>query len=241
MIDSSTALSEIQWEAVLDKLEQVKRLQERAGTPAEAEAAASALTRLLARYNLTMMELSQRLDRDTLDDYQMQDLRLGGNTRWQRDLLTGIARYNFSRAVFTAGTDKAALVGELRNIEIIKDVYDALVREIDRLANVAREEVKDDAWVGVRSWKRAYRVGVVAGVLFAMRSAHRAAVAEAQTGAALVVLKGEALEKAQEKLVGPTRPMPSPRSIEFGAWDAFERGIKDGQSLDVTHKRPLPA
>ncbi len=229
------------WAAILDKLERVKRLQERAGTAAEAAAAAAALTKLLTKYNLTALELDRRIERNPQDDYVGQFVDLDGRTSWQRGLLDAVSRHNFCRAVHVSGTDHSFLVGEPRNIEIVRDLYTYLRREVDRLADCAWEDAKDNAqWLDVRSWKRAYRLGAVEGIAHAMAAAKQAAITEVEHGSALVLVKDAELAVAQDRLIGPTERMRPP-SRPFFDDGARARGLDDGRRLDVEHKRPLPA
>lgn len=229
------------WAAILDKLERIKRLHERAGTPAEAEAAAAALTKLLTKHNLTAAEFDHRLERTPQDDYVKHIVDLGGRTSWQRELLDQLAYNNFCRAVHLLGHDKSFLVGEPRNIEVVRDLYAHLRREVDRLADHAWDEAKrGGTWLDARSWKRAYRLGVVEGIGAAMAEAKRAATAEVEHGSELVLVKDAELAVAQERLVGPTQRM---RPVYRSWFDdgARQRGWNDGRQIDTEHKRPLSA
>ncbi len=193
------------WAAIMDKLERVKRLQERAGTVAEAEAAAAALTKLLTKYNLTAAEFDHRIERNPQDDYVRQTVDLDGRTSWQRDLLGAVAHHNFCRVVHIARTDLSYLVGEPRNIEIVRDLYTYLRREVDRLADRAWEEARGSSpdWISSREWKRSYRAGVVDGIGMAMTEAKRTAVAEVEHGSQLVLVKDAELTAARDRLIGP--------------------------------------
>ncbi len=228
------------WAAIMDKLERVKRLQERAGTPAEAEAAAAALIKLLTKHNLTAAEFDHRAERSPQDDYVQRLFDLGGRTSWQRDLLDHIAQNNFCRAVHVLGRDKSYLVGEPRNIQVVRDLYTYLRREVDRLADRAWEEARSSspAWISPREWKRSYRTGVVDGIGTVMAEAKRAAAAEVEHGSQIVLVKDAELTAARDRLIGPVEPM-RPTSRRFFDGGARERGWHDGKQLDLEHKRPL--
>jgi hypothetical protein len=233
-------MSEQDWSRILDQLERVKTMAERAATPGEAEAAAAALTRLLTRYNLSVAELDHRLGNAARDNFAQDTVALGARTAWRRLLLATIARHHFCRALSLSGTDRAYLVGERRNLDVTRDLYATLVLEIDRMTHAAWSDALRDGSAArdeARSWKHAYRLGAVAGIDNAMYRARAAAIADVGSGSALVALKDEQADAAVRKFFPNTAKQ---RPARFsGAGRAYATGRRDGQRVDVDRRAAI--
>jgi Protein of unknown function (DUF2786) len=225
------------WRAILDKLERIKTLAERAATPAEAEAAAAALTKLLTRYNLSMVVLDRRLGARPPANYEQRAVDLGAATRWRRNLLNAIAHHGFCRSWWGGWPTKDYLVGEPENILAVEEMYRHFEAEVIRLADAAWRGHASQRfpWETVRAWKERYRLGCVDGLGAAMARARRAAVGDVADGAALVVVKDAEADAALAK-VAPNLTAARERAFGFLETSAYDRGWRDGSALDVERR-----
>src|SRR5689334_16506295 len=124
------------WSDILDKLGKLKTLSDRAGTLAEAEAAAAAMTRLLLKYNLSMVDVTAHLD-GSANPVKRVDDPLENTAMWRTLLIYEIAKANLCDLVRLNGGKTVALFGHDHNLIVVKELYLWLVGEIDRLADAA--------------------------------------------------------------------------------------------------------
>ncbi len=222
--------NEINWDAVLSKLNDIRSLRDRAGTQAEAEAAAAALTKMLAKYNLTMADLDVR-QANKVSEIDMHFVGIGNQARWRQTLLAVIADANFCRSVAIVGVPICSVIGTARNVAIVQSLYDNLVPEIDRLAaagwTAAVAEKRVSWFISTAEWKRGFRIGAVVGLAEAMAAAKNEAASEQQNGGALVVLLEQELDDALKRF--------HPKTSIFGSasvhGSAYEEGRIVGRSL----------
>lgn len=230
MNTEETVRTDAQWNDVLKKLESIRALRDRASTPEEAEAAAAALTRMLTKYSLTMVEFESRASR--------ADGRAGGSIKttitientaiWRQHLLTGIARANGCRAIFVKQSSHVFMVGPERNIQIVTDLYEELVALAETMARRASREPANAYSVldaGMRSWKRSYLIGWGSGLYDAMRAARAQAADEVDGGSALVVVQERNLNEDVRRLIGATQQASGSRVNRA----AHSAGYSDGE------------
>jgi hypothetical protein len=185
--------------SILDKIARLKGLAERPGTPEEAAAALAAIQRLAIKHNLDQAEISAA-GRNDERGFEKEGFNLGAAMNWRRNLLQAICKYTFCDVVFAASGAHANIVGERHNIEIVKGMYDYLVTEVMRLAQVGWEALPatEQGSTTIRRWKNAFRIGAQATLrqrLHDQFEEQKAAEGEEKVGA-LVVVKDAALAEA---------------------------------------------
>lgn len=132
------------WTEVWERLSRIRTLADRAGTLAEAEAAAAALSRLLLKYNLSMADLDESQAGDPgADAVGSEEYAVANSAPWRHYLLHALAQSHFCRAVRYPGTNRAILVGHPHNLAAVKELYRWLSIAIERLAGEAWEELRD--------------------------------------------------------------------------------------------------
>jgi len=122
-------------EKLIDKVRKVLELEERAGTPGEAAAAAKVAAALMHKHNIARLELKAPEQFSTLELFK-NDCRTA--VRWKVHLLHHLAEHNFCKSAFCAATGgrpaKLYLFGEPTAAEACSFLYRHLVVEINRLA-----------------------------------------------------------------------------------------------------------
>lgn len=230
MTAPDTQRTDAEWRAILDKLDQIKALRDRAGTQAEAEAAAAALTRLLTKYNLSITEFEMRTKGDdTLgSNYVRTDITIENGANWRKDLLHVVATENGCRAIFKRGSSGVIMVGSPTGIGIVTDIYQEFVALAEVMARRASREPAyaiDVVAIGARRWRTGYLIGFAQGIWEAMRDARKAAVDETAGGSALVIVQDKALARAVDDLVGKTVSAGKSNVSR----DAYNAGRSDGR------------
>jgi hypothetical protein len=149
-------------------------LAERAGTPAEAAAAATKVQQLLLRHNLDMASVRSnghhRAQAEATEGFQRETFDVGSTTawltEWKQDLLYHVAINNGCRAVYYKGgtsgsVGKVWVVGEPHNVATVGVIQEFLVKAIQRLAVEGWKEAK--RWTGSheRKWKASFYEGAV--------------------------------------------------------------------------------
>lgn len=212
--------------AILDKIARLKTLAERPGTPEEAAAAVAAIQRLMLRYNLSEAQVStaNRNDQHGFDNVSFD---LGSTMSWRSHLMNAICHYTFCKAVFDHKGAKVNIIGEQHNIAIVTGLYDFLVGEVMRLADVGWNALTvEDRWGStVRSWKNAFRLGAGQTLGTRLREQFKEqAQAEDETAVnALVVVKNGALARAAREFFPNARASNSKSSM------SDQRGYQAGQ------------
>lgn len=212
--------------AILDKIARLKTLAERPGTPEEAAAAVAAIQRLMLRYNLSEAQVSTA-NRNEKHGFDSVRFDLGSTMSWRSHLMNAICNYTFCKAVFDHKGSKVNIIGEQHNIAIVTGLYDFLVGEVMRLADVGWNALTaEDRWGStVRSWKNAFRLGAGQTLGARLRDQFKEqAKAEDETAVnALVVVKNDALARAAREF------FPNSRASNTRASMSDQRGYVAGQ------------
>jgi len=221
-------------DAILNKLAYIKTLKEQASTPGEAEAAAAAMTRMLTKYGLDMMELDMRLGTmPKASDFLYEKVDLESSAMWKRTLIYHIAKHNFSRVIYIPGKKTVDFVGTQQNLQVVQAMYAWLVLEVNALAEIGWQQFTDKYYYSVKSWKNAYRTGLVSGLGRAMKDARAEVLLASDSGSALVVVNEKALDEAVLLNVGKTRTS----SLRVSNGDAYSRGYDVGRSYNISTNR----
>lgn len=238
-----TDTQQVNMAAVLEKIALMKELQERAGTPGEAAAAAAGIQRLMFKYNISEIEVRQA-KRDESEGFEREDYNLHSRDSWRAYLMNYIAEFNFCRMVYRNGMKKgniAILVGKEHNIIVTKNLYEYLSDELVRLADIAwKEEVKgaklkqhsytSGPSLNARSFKHAFFHGATQEIYQRLKRQRQESMEEAGTSSALVVVEEEALNDAIKQMFGRLR---SGSNVTINDARGYGRGKEAGRSVNL--------
>lgn len=223
--------------AILEKLQKLKELAARPGTPAEAAVATAKMQEILFRYNLSMADVDGHVQDSAYID---EDLVVEATRHtqwklvWQKSLVHAIARHNFCKSVWWSGTYRLSVLGLRHNVDAVLWMHRHVAGEISRLAVEARSLAAVPP--GSRtSWTRSFCLGAVreiANRLFEQRERDTAASAQST---ALVHVSVEALKKAVAERFGKLNA--SRPSREASHYDAYRSGCAAAKRISLS--RPL--
>lgn len=222
---------------VMAKVAALRELAARAGTQAEADAAAAQAEAIIARYQLDEAEIDAASG-ERAEAIGEEEMTSGRLDKWRSMLIGALSKdhgcYGYMSTVrtVTGSTHGSKIVGRASDIAIVRYMYAWLTVEIVRLSQ--REHG--------RAAQNAFRLGAALGVIEAMRAARKATVAEhcTSTGAAMVLASryDEALAwlKAAQ---APNVKWRSAGNATMRDRDAFVRGQAAGAAIN-TSKAALP-
>jgi Protein of unknown function (DUF2786) len=247
--------------SVIEKIKKLRALSRKAGTPAEAEAAAAIADKLLQEYGLAEAQLQASGDKpaETIDEHTFTTFAARAPT-WQRILASGLIRhydcasyliwlYRSPEGIpFDRPCLSQRIIGRPSDIEAARYMFNWLVVEIERLAQL-------NAGQG-RSWLDSFRRGAVQGVLSKLYESKKAAreevaakarVAEAinpdvaKTTSTGLAIYDRRKEEAKAKLyeLHPDIKKQEKRSRGGTAWrsasnyDGFRQGREAGGNIHV--------
>lgn len=183
----------------LDKIARLKELAARPGTAAEAAAATKAIHRLMLKFGISELEV-EKANVDQSVGYENERYSVGGNNNWRKTLFNAVSEYMFCRSVFDWKGEGVSVVGRRENIIVAKSMYEYLVGEIDRLADVGSTDPMVRMMVNAgmttnRRWKGSFRTGAAYEMASRLKTLRKENV-EAENASALVVVEQDALNKA---------------------------------------------
>lgn len=228
---------------IMEKIALLKNLQERAGTTDEAAAAAGRIQALMFKHNLSEMQVAMatRSERPGYDKYEFD---LGPAQVWKQSLLGSVARYNFCQALIGYKGRYGYLVGRPDNIIVTKNLWEYLVTEIDRLADIAWDDAVREVrlagyayWntpsLNARSFKTSFRNGAVSSIAERLRIDFEAS-SKAEGGSALVVLTAQELKNAVTQFYGKTVSRKSQFSVNDHG--AYRSGRAAGRNVNLVNQ-----
>lgn len=222
----------------MDKiLETLRRLKALSDSPNvhEAASAAAMVQKLLFKYNLEEYEIPS----GEKEEYSTEIYTVGAgkSLSWKRLLLFPVAKYNFCRAYYLHDvgprgelhrTNRMKILGEPSNIKIVEYLFEFLSSEIERLA----EEFYYHEGNGHKtSWKSSFCNAAVIGIGEKLREqflADRQAEVNTQ---ALVLVKDQAIEDAEGRLMGKVRLMSL--GGQMRNQDAARIGYREGKNINI--------
>lgn len=166
--------------AVIEKIKRLRALSRKAGTQAEAEAAAAIADKLLQEYGLeeAQLQASGEKPAEAVGEDAFTVFAARAPT-WQRILASGLIRhYDCASYLAWVYPDQIhaqmaqRVIGRKSDVEAAKYMYGWLVVEVERLAQL-------NAGNG-RSWLDSFRRGAVSGVLNKLSATKKAARDEAE-------------------------------------------------------------
>jgi hypothetical protein len=211
-----------QMDKVYRKLSKLKNLYDgakKANNENEANAAAVAIQRLLAEYNLSMDEI-ESVDEIEKKRHEVKHEEWSGYTYksiggvWEQRLTYVICKWNFCRCYILNGSFKRLIVvGEPQNLEIVRWLVDMLKERFVAFSKDRYKEYKEtlEEWEKPMSkdkFQRSYLAGAAAGLDAKLQEEHNREKAEEKELtariSALVVRKDAAIKDYVQQAFGGT-------------------------------------
>ena len=220
--------------SLIKKVKDLRALAARAGTPAEAEAAAAAAERIIVQHMIDEAAIAASESRAEELPAEGDPIWEGTSTKvWINMLAGGLAKMHGcavlilkeSRGRKTLSV-KIRIAGTKTNIELVRYLFAWLTLEIERFA--CREHGT--------SARNSFRVGAVCGVLSAMEAGQKTELRAQPQGKSTEMVLVSQSAKARDVLVRSAKGKigrSSGASLHDGA--AFDRGKKVGEGISQRH------
>lgn len=223
------------------KLENIRHLMEAAGTVGEAEAAATAMQRMILKHNLTAEDL-EGLGKQEREGYEGLFIRVAPDRKpgiqWRLNLLYLLSEYSFC-AFIRYGIHGATgmIVGQPSNQEAVRVMFQATVETVERLAEgewyAFRSRERDWRNAGEpasMAWKNSFKIGFSVGLRQKLQMDRKAIAIEDVKVNALVLVKGAELETAVQQAVGKTTTHKGSAASNV---NGYQRGVEKGLAHEL--------
>ncbi len=192
-------------QAIHKKLSALLTLEEQPGTPQEAVAATEAIQRLLLKYNITRDEIHRSDEIKSKYDRLFVNLKTTTPwlTEWKIALAAVIANHNLCVVTHIAKKGIIFIFGEEHNIVVVKQLFDFLCEQLQRLQREAREGLSLNTGVEWRDrkWVRAFYLGAVHMINYRLDKLQEELLEEFPTSTALALrTREEIFEQCQIKM-----------------------------------------
>lgn len=225
------------------KLQDIKKLMEAAGTIGEAEAAATAMQRLVLKHNLTTEDLTS-LGKSTKEEYEAGFIRVAPDRKpgiqWRLNLLYVLAEYNFC-AFIRLGHHGATgyVVGQPSNQEAVRTMFESTVGTVEKLSESEWYYFRNDLrWFRTgcptaTAWKNSFKLGFSAGLRIKMGLERKNELDQIEGASALVLVKDHELKEAVEENLGKVvlHKGSAPTNT-----DGYYRGIEKGREHELQNR-----
>jgi hypothetical protein len=104
------------------KLQALADSAAKVGSVAEAEAATLAITRLLEKHNLSLLDVPAEAAENDINFFG----DMAGVQIWKRKLLAELCRFNYCKAIFDSRTKRLRVVGTEVNALVVIDMFNSL-------------------------------------------------------------------------------------------------------------------
>jgi hypothetical protein len=129
---------------LIQKIKHIQALAEQ-GDRGEAENAAAKLQHLLAKHNITLLDLDTYSDKIG-SKVKDQMFWMSSRSNWRRELLNQVSRANYCRMVFYPGSRQVSVIGYEHNIIMAIDTYLWLESIFDDIVAKERDMLKMQNW-----------------------------------------------------------------------------------------------
>lgn len=180
-------------------IEKLQRLSKSSNVH-EAELAASRMSDILLKYNLSLSDIEQKED-----DIEREAHALGGSSceqLWRGALHAAIARYNFCRSIRVQTTFKNFVLGKRHNLAVVAYMYDYLSKTIWRLAKEAAKKEFGKDLGGRYSFLNSFAEGAVAAIEARLKADREKAVKANAESRSLVVVQDALVQKKYDEDLG---------------------------------------
>lgn len=190
----------------------------------EATLAGSKAQELILEYNINSTELDQ--NEDIIDLFSIYTGKKNG-VMWKEQLISGIARYNFCKAIKSGSQpSKVMVVGKKKNRDLVIAVYNNLCVQLDAICDLEFEKSKSS--IHGKTWKANFLCGAVVGILDKMRQSRSYQNANPAANA-IITVEGKLVEEATQKLFPNTKK--GNESAGYFNSDIFNHGVNVGKNV----------
>lgn len=217
-------------QSLVDKIQKLKTLAERAGTEGEMYAATTAINRLLLRHNLSMEEWEREVG--TPSSVQRRDYLLSNSASWRSRLMHVVARANLCKIVI-GWRGRVYVFGTKRNLDAAFDMFKWLEQWVEvSTGSLATEGM---LMTSIRSYRNSYRLGMVTGISQALAESNNEIRMGDGASAALVPLMEQEVEAEAQRHFPNTKKQAKPRLSDV---EAYYKGVQKGRDMS-DHTRQL--
>lgn len=231
----------VNMDAIQKKLRKLQKLYEGAksiNSEGEAAAAAAAIQRILTQYNITMAEVGEEVDKNTIIEetykYEYSGKTHGGN--WENRLVYVICKHNFCKC-FKSGDKRMLVVGTSENMEMVKWLRKFLSERFLELSLKRWKEYQETIEYALNPctrhhFMRHYLVGAIVGLDQKLTEERRKDKHDADLGAkvtALIVRNDAAIDSYMASKYKVRRG----RGYKTTMDSATGMGIKDGRETQL--------
>lgn len=238
--------SKAEFQELKEKLAKLKALQNAPGTPEEAIAAATVISRLLLANNLSMEDIP---DIDDIDKQEYEKITVDLETtsasvyKWRVNLLHVIAKAHFCKVIrftgyksYYSSTRKidgsCGIVGQRNNVEVTLALYHYLLKEIQSLTRnawkVANRYKRDES-----KWKESFKSGCIITLTERFQAVHKE-FDNTDKSHALVIQKEKALNDAYDSFFPDVKKArKTSATLDTGA---YLGGKENAKSLKIQHE-----
>ena len=163
MKDDSNTDKDVDIEKIISKITKLLALSDLEKNPSENEAIAASLAaqRLLAKYNLSMVDVTG--ERDPEEEIEQVIADVGKGKKWKYNLAAAVAD-NYACKTFSQGSDKLVFYGYKADILIARRVYIYLFKVGNRLANQYVKNYRENTWYDTKGIYNSFVSGFTNGV-----------------------------------------------------------------------------
>lgn len=213
----------------VDRAVALQRLADRAGTPAEARAAARALSKHLAAHRLKMGELEEKTPVTFGDKALCEGARIAP---WRYNLVCGLCRLYGTAPYIKMRRESRLRRGRKRRRCVRFIMLCGIEADIERVTRLFRQFAADVERLGSEHEgdRRSFRLGLVEGLLTSARAGAREAEEAATT--AMVHVGGRydaALAHLRDKL-----KINGPKAVDtWSEQGSYKKGYDQGRKMHV--------
>lgn len=154
---------DVDMEKIISKITKLLALSDLERNPSESEAVSASLAaqRLLAKYNLSMADVTG--ERDPAEEIEQVIADVGTGKKWKYKLANAVAN-NYACKTFSQGSDKLVFYGYKADILIARRVYIYLFKVGNRLANQYVKKYRETISYDTRGIYNSFVSGFINGV-----------------------------------------------------------------------------
>lgn len=134
-------------DSILEKVQKLQALAERAGSPEEAVNAMARISEILLKYNLDMATVANHkiVEKDDIiyERHNLNDYQTYHDGDYALNLIRGIAKFNFCRLIrnitsrreYKKDQNDFTIIGQRHNVQVVMYMYDYCINNLKILAN----------------------------------------------------------------------------------------------------------
>jgi len=199
----------------------------------------------MLKHNLTPDDIEGLGGDRTQESYEKGFFRVGEDRtpglQWRLNLIYVLAQYNFCAFIrYGVHGGSGVIVGQPSNMGAVKEMYEATVETIERLAEPEWFFMKTDlermaraGYPKAAAWKNSFKLGFPDGLRQKLYLERVNQLKEMENGQALMVVKDHEIAEAVKEKVGETTGSKSSQPTNF---DGYQRGVEKGRAHELRER-----